>query len=297
MASITGWGRGAWDEGAWGQPIPVILTGLDATSSLGTVSNQTNNNLSVSLGSSTGELGSVDSRIVFSITITGESATGQVGSVDFDAEANVTLPTLVSSVGTPSVDTIGNGWGRSTWGSGPFGLPVSQTRTVTVAGFGMTSALGTTIAFTTVDINVTGFPITSALGTLSSITGTANIFPTGLEGTSALGTVAAQASAVAGLPGLTSSVGDVSVVASGEAVITLTGFAITSGLGTVTTKSINNVIITNNLFMTGQIGTPTIDAEAIVVLTGLSGSGELSNLNVWGLIDESQTPNWEDVAA
>ena len=174
MANITGWGRSTWGADAWGEASPVILTGLDATSSLGTASNQTNNNLSVSLGSSTGELGSVDARIIFSITITGESATGQVGSVDFDAEANVTLPTLVSSVGTPSVDTIGNGWGRSTWGSGPFGLPVSQTRTVTVAGFGMTSALGTTIAFTTVDINVTGFPITSALGSPSANEWTAN---------------------------------------------------------------------------------------------------------------------------
>jgi hypothetical protein len=297
MANINGWGRSTWGADAWGEASPVILTGLDATSSLGTASNQTNNNLSVSLGSSTGELGSVDARIVFSITITGESATGQVGSVDFDAEANVTLPTLVSSVGTPSVDTIGNGWGRSTWGSGPFGLPVSQTRTVTVAGFGMTSALGTTIAFTTVDINVTGFPITSALGTLSSITGTANIFPTGLEGTSVLGTVAAQASAVAGLPGLTSSVGDVSVVASGEAVITLTGFAITSNLGTVTTESDNRFGVLGLSAIVSIPATIAVDAEANVTITGISATSELSNLNVWALIDESQTPNWTDVAA
>ena len=38
MANITGWGRGTWGEGAWGEPIPVTLTGLAATSALGTVS-------------------------------------------------------------------------------------------------------------------------------------------------------------------------------------------------------------------------------------------------------------------
>jgi hypothetical protein len=161
----------------------------------------------------------------------------------------------------------------------------------------MTSALGTTIAFTTVDINVTGFPITSALGTLSSITGTANIFPTGLEGTSVLGTVAAQASAVAGLPGLTSSVGDVSVVASGEAVITLTGFAITSNLGTVTTESDNRFGVLGLSAIVSIPATIAVDAEANVTITGISATSELSNLNVWALIDESQTPNWTDVAA
>ena len=38
MANITGWGRGTWGEGAWGEPVPVTLTGLAATSALGTVS-------------------------------------------------------------------------------------------------------------------------------------------------------------------------------------------------------------------------------------------------------------------
>jgi hypothetical protein len=37
MANITGWGRGTWDEGAFGEPIPVTLTGLAATSALGTL--------------------------------------------------------------------------------------------------------------------------------------------------------------------------------------------------------------------------------------------------------------------
>jgi len=128
------------------------------------------------------------------------------------------------------------------------------------------------------------------------VTGTANIFPTGLEGTSVLGTVAAQGSAVAGLPGLTSSVGDVSVVASGEAVITLTGFAITSNLGTVTTKS-NNKLQVQSFSITGLFNPPTVDAEAVVTLTTLVATSELGHVFKWQDIDESQTPNWTDVAA
>ena len=297
MAIINGWGRGTWGEAAWGEASPVTLTGLAATSALGTASTQSANNLSVTLGASTSALGTPNVRIIFSTTVTGLSATGSVGSVTFDAEANLTLPSLVSSVGTPTVDTVGNGWGRSTWGSGPFGLPVSQTRTITVSGFGMTSALGSVTAFTTVDINAPSFAITSALGTLTSVTGTANLTLPSLVGTTTLGTVAAQASAVAGVPGLNATLGSVSVVASGEAVISLTGFAITSNLGTATTKSVNNVFVTNNLFATGQVGSPTIIAKATITLTGLSSTGEVGSFNIWTLIDDSQTPNWEDVAA
>ena len=38
MADITGWGRGTWGSDTWGEPNPVTLTGLSATSALGTVS-------------------------------------------------------------------------------------------------------------------------------------------------------------------------------------------------------------------------------------------------------------------
>ena len=39
MAIINGWGRGAWDEGAWGTALPVTLSAPGAgTSALGTIS-------------------------------------------------------------------------------------------------------------------------------------------------------------------------------------------------------------------------------------------------------------------
>jgi hypothetical protein len=67
-------------------------------------------------------------------------------------------------------------------------------------------------------------------------------------------------------------------------------------LGTATTRTVNRFSVVG-VSATASLGTATVDAEAIVAITGVSATLELSNLNVWGLIDESQTPNWTDVAA
>jgi hypothetical protein len=88
----------------------------------------------------------------------------------------------------------------------------------------------------------------------------------------------------------------VSVVASGEAVITLTGFAITSNLGTVTTKSINKFGVPS-VQATASLSSVSISGSCNLTVTGLSATGETSSINIWTLIDESQTPNWKDVAA
>ena len=66
MANITGWGRGTWGEGTWGEPIPVSLSGLAATSALGTIS------------------------VVAKANVTPSSQVGTtaVGTPTFDCEAN-----------------------------------------------------------------------------------------------------------------------------------------------------------------------------------------------------------------
>ena len=35
MANVTGWGRGTWGQLAWNQAIPVTVTGVSATGSVG----------------------------------------------------------------------------------------------------------------------------------------------------------------------------------------------------------------------------------------------------------------------
>ncbi len=99
MAIINGWGRSTWGASPWGQASPVVLSGLSATSALGTATTVSENNVPVTLGGSTGSVGSPNIKIIFSFNITGQSATGSVGSVTFDAEANLTLPTWGSDGG------------------------------------------------------------------------------------------------------------------------------------------------------------------------------------------------------
>ena len=210
-----------------------------------------------------------------------------------------------------------NGWGRGTWGQLEWGegsIPVEITgveATGIVNGVGVnaqavasvggvTATLGTVSVTINADANVdtAGLGLTSALGTLTSVTGKANISPTGQEGTSALGTVTPEAQAIVSIPNsLVATLGNVSVLVDAEATIIITtGVAATGAVGTVTTRTVNRFEI-HLSGATASLGAPTVIAKADVTLTGVSATSELSNLNVWGLIDESQTPNWTDVAA
>ena len=210
-----------------------------------------------------------------------------------------------------------NGWSRGTWGQLEWGegsVPleitgVSATAILTSPGVnaqavaavaGITATLGAVSVTINADANVNtaGLGLTSALGTLTSVTGKANITPASQVGTSALGTVTPEAQAIVSIPNsLVATLGNVSVLVDAEATIIITtGVAGTGAVGTTTTITQNIV----ELFLSGatsSLGTATVDAEARVTITGVSATSELSNLNVWGLIDESQTPNWTDVAA
>jgi len=210
-----------------------------------------------------------------------------------------------------------NGWGRGTWGQlgwGEGSVPVTLTGLAATSALGapgvngkavasvasLNATLGAVSVTINADANATpaGLASTSALGTLASVTGKANITPSSQVGTSALGTVTPEAQAIVSIPNsLVATLGNVSVLVDAEATIIIsTGVAGTSALGTATTITTNVFSVAGVQGIT-SLGTATVDAEARVTITGVSATGELSNLNVWGLIDESQTPNWTDVAA
>jgi len=86
-----------------------------------------------------------------------------------------------------------------------------------------------------------------------------------------------------------------------------TGVAGTSALGSVGLITVNVIAVTQSA-MTSALGSITAVGHANIALTGLYGTGEITNLLIWGLVDDSQTPNysevsstqtpgWEDVAA
>jgi hypothetical protein len=212
-----------------------------------------------------------------------------------------------------------NGWGRGTWGQLGWGEGAVP---ITLTGLAATSALGApgvngkavasvaglnaTLGAVSVTINAdanatpSGLASTSALGTIASVTGKANITPASQVGTSALGTVTPQAEAKVSLTGASATLGNVSVLIDAEATIIISsGLAGTSALGTATTRTVNVVRISTVQQAFGECPlTLTPNAQAKVTLTtGLSATGELGHVFKWEDIDESQTPNWTDVAA
>ena len=211
-----------------------------------------------------------------------------------------------------------NGWGRGTWGELEWGegsVPVeitgvSATAILTSPGVnaqavaavaGITATLGAVSVTINADANATpaGLASTSALGTIASVTGKANITPASQVGTSALGTVTPEADAKVSLTGASATLGNVSVLVDAEATIIITtGVAATGAVGTLSTVTANvfNVQLPE-MVSSDPFVNPTVNAAATVTLTGLLATGELGHVFKWEDIDESQTPNWTDVAA
>jgi hypothetical protein len=45
------------------------------------------------------------------------------------------------------------------------------------------------------------------------------------------------------------------------------------------------------------LGTPVASADADVPVTGLQAQGYLGVVNIWGEIDDNQSPNWQDITS
>ena len=161
------------------------------------------------------------------------------------------------------------GWGRGTWGQLTWGEPLPVTLTAPGAG-------------------------TSALGTVA-VDAEANVTPASQVGTTGAPTAGVNAQAIAVLPTLLGSVGSVSVSVDGEANVTPTGQAGTSALGTATTISNNNLSVSLDQAV-AYIGNPVIIAKATATITGLLATTNTPFVNVWGLVDDSQTPSWTGVS-
>jgi len=212
-----------------------------------------------------------------------------------------------------------NGWGRGTWGELEWGegsIPVtltglSATSALTAPGVngqavaavaGITATLGAVSVTINADANATpaGLESTSALGTIASVTGIANIFPTGLEGTSALGTVTPQADADVSLDGASATLGNVSVLVDAEATIIITtGVAATGSTGTLSTITDNRFPAPGfaNLRASDPFVNPTVNAACNFTIIGVSATGQVGTFNIWEVIDDSQNPNWTEIAA
>ena len=76
--------------------------------------------------------------------------------------------------------------------------------------------------------------------------------------------------------------------------IPVTGVAATGAIGTVATLGDVNVTLTG-VSATSALGTIITGISVSFEVTGVSASGLIRPVNVWGPIDTSQTPAWQDI--
>ena len=211
----TGWGSDKWGFENWGESaIDVVLPALSATSSV----NLPSENVSVKPGWGTLDWGENGWGTVESATfsLTGLSATSAVGSI--------TLPDQVMGLtGLSATSTVGS-------------LTVKSDATFTLSGLSATSAVGTITAAEQI-VGLTGLSATSAVGSLApaSVMGV-----TGISASTSLGTITISSAPLVQPAALTATTSLGSLTVNNITGVTLTGRAATSSLGTLTTVQQTN---------------------------------------------------------
>lgn len=178
--------------------VTVPVTGVEATGAVGTVGIP-NVGVSVTGVSATGDVGTVTVAIQTGtiVPVTGVSATGQVGAVSVVGTANVSL-TGVSATGAVGTVVVVEGTGvtanvtgvQATGAVGTVTVVEGQGVAAPVTGVEATGAVGTVMVVEGQGIvaPTTGVQATGYIGTVS-VTGAANVFPTGVVGYGRIGTV------------------------------------------------------------------------------------------------------------
>jgi hypothetical protein len=236
------------------------------------------------------------------VNLTGVSATGETGYTRWDETVYL------------------GGWGRSTWGSGAWNnnlipqavgavgsVAVEAEALVNVTGVQGTTTLGNIAVTGDADsINVLGNAATGELGT-ATVDAAAIVAVTGIEATGETGearVIETTGVDVTGVQG-TTALGTVSVTA--DAIVTETGLQATSALGSVTVDLVQAVDVTG-VQGTTALGETTETADANIYAIGVQATGQVGTVLVWGEIvpnqnagwvdvDDSQTPNWTEIAA
>ena len=210
-----------------------------------------------------------------------------------------------------------NGWSRGTWGqlaygegsvplsitapsAGTAGTPVAAVNAQAIVSVGgVTASLGSISVVIQADANAPAASVLAA-GNLGTATTTSvnNISVSGLASTSALGT--ATLSTNNNIPTDTDFdspmlgvLGTLIPVSNNN--LSVSGFGTTSALGTSTTSTVNNVFVTG-VSCTSALGTVTTVCKANISLELGQAEGLVGFPLIWSLIDDSQTPNWEEVA-
>ena len=302
MASIQGWGRQTWNSGAWNQQAPVSVTGNGLTSSLGTETVATDQNISVTGIGLTSTAGTAVGTGIAEVSPTGIALTASLGQETLSTDQNISVTGLgtTSSVGNESTSvTKTTGWNRDTdintgssigWSEQQWGAVGGS---FAVSGNALTSSLGEESPTTDQNISVTGVSTTSSIGTFS-ISGdgqTTIVAGSEIAMQSSVGTAEADPEFVVFPTGnaMTSAVGT-----AGTSVF-VTGIGITLSLGDETQETSYEA---PSVSVTSSIGTLNIRTDVSFTITGVSATSNTGNLQgtFWSLVDDSNSDiSWTEV--
>ena len=191
--TLVGWGRDAWGDNSWGEsPDQVIpLVGREATASVGTP------NLAFAYDltgvSATTNVGSVTFVISPTISVDGQSITSSLGTLGLAFGVSTEPITSVSA--TVSVGTLGLEFGPSqitgVSATASVGEPViDATELVTLEGVSATASVGSIVP--AIGVPLTGVSATSAVGSFATIPDIIQGL-VGIEVTSSVGLIGIQA--------------------------------------------------------------------------------------------------------
>lgn len=316
-----GWGRLTWGENAWGAAGDVVVTGQSLSTSVGSVTSKFGSSVIPTGQSLTVGQGTVSIEIIAEVPLTGQSVTASIGTtseIAGDAIVNVTGISLNSNVGSVSIDPnflIEQGWGRGTWGNRVWG----GAYTVIAQGQSLTTAQGTAVGKTDVDVSVTGLDLLTITQGLSSIQIDNDVFVFASEDQLdlSLGNQSLEQSTNESVSGqsMSSSVGQ--VIPEPKIPVDVTGISATLTLGTITliqttnesvtgqavTSSIGQVTqetaypVTTAGLMTTSAGSVTATGGAASVVTGIGLTTNIGSVTVtpWSEINPGVNNVWSEV--
>jgi len=304
MASVQGWGRQAWGDGAWSAYGPIPVTGIGLTASTNNVTVTTDQVISVTgIGLTSNTKTPTATGVAEAVISAGVVATWQpIGTyiVQSDYIFPITGTSATSAVGTTSqtVD-IRVGWNRSTnlntgaaigWGDEAWGA-ISNSPSAT--GNGLTSGVGSITATTDQILSPTANGLTTSIGTYS-ITGDAGI------------TIVAASE-----PELDASTGSVSIAISptvepaGQLATSSVGSVLTSIFVTGVSATVSEGdAIQETSYMapseeaTTAVGSVNITIDVSFTLTGVSATSSTGTLGgiFWSEVDDSNSSiSWAEV--
>ena len=290
-AFTTGWGIDAWGTGgSWGETTDevVLLTGLSATSSVGTPI------AGAEQGWGRAEWGQEPWGESFSpvVSVSGVSATTSIGTLAYAASTSgwgrlawgdndwdgagitekLTGLGTTSSLGSPTITTeINTGWGQDGWGVENWGE--SGLTLVIPTGVEATTGSGEDVSWgkQTWDSATTGWGGSYFLQ-VADVMGL-----TGLSSTSSVGSLTAKSDLELTLSGLGSTSGVGSVNIDFSVTVSPTGLGATSAVGAVTPADVMGL---TGLGLTSSLGSTNIDSIDIIDISGVGATSGIGSITI-----------------